>query len=78
MLGRRKVIENQTENTTLLPQNSAVNPLIKYCAQFWLSHLKKDMVKEGKKVQKEQVVVNLEWLPQTSKLNSSSDLKADD
>lgn len=49
MLGRRKVIENQTENVTVLPQNSAVNPLIKYCAQFWPSHLEKDMVKEEKK-----------------------------
>lgn len=70
MLGRRKVIENQTENITALPQNSAVNPLINYCAQFWPSHLEQDMVKAGKKVQREQVIISLEWLPQTNKLNS--------
>lgn len=70
MLGRRKVIENQTENITALPQNSAVNPLIKYCAQFWPSRLEQDMVKAEKKVQREQVILSLEWLPQTNKLNS--------
>ena len=70
MLGRRKVIEDQTENIAVLLQNSAVKPLIKYCAQFWPSHLEKEMVKEGKKVQREQVIINLEWLPQTNKLNS--------
>lgn len=43
-----KVIENQTENITVLLQNSAVNPLITYSAQLWPSHLEKDMVRKEK------------------------------
>lgn len=44
-----KVIENQRENITVLLQNSAVNPLIARCAQFWSPHLRKDKAKEEKR-----------------------------
>lgn len=66
MLGRMKVIENQRENITVLLQNSAVNPLITRCAQFWSPHLRKDKVKRRKKVQSEEVTLSVEWLPQTT------------